>query len=198
MMREARALFREVSRIAAAAGLALALGACGGGPPATIVDLTAAKPPAARPLRGQMRVAQPAASADLNSDRVLVRDTPLTLATLSGVRWPDALPSLLRARLVQSFQNAHLTRFIADGGATAEYQLDLDIRAFELEVPTSTVHIDIAVTIVELASGRIAAVDIFTLRAPVASTDPSAVVPALDQAASTVMSCIVAFTAKAL
>ena len=138
------------------------------------------------------------ATADLDSNRVLVRTTPLTLANLSGVRWPDTLPSLLRARLTQSFQNAGLARFLAGGGATADYELDLDIRAFELEAQTSSVHIDIAARLVALGSGRVAAVDIFTLRDPVASTDPATVVTALDQAASTVMKRIVAFTAKAL
>jgi cholesterol transport system auxiliary component len=197
MMRGAGGRFRTGSKTAAAA-LTLALAACAGGAPSTIFDLTAAKPPAARPLRAQLRVAQPVATADLDSDRILVRETPLTLATLSGARWPDTLPSLLRARIVQSFQNAGLTRSLAGGGATAEYELDLDIRAFELEAQKAQVHIDVAAKIVALASGRVAAVDIFALRAPVASTDPGAVVPALDQAASTVMARIVAFAAKAL
>jgi cholesterol transport system auxiliary component len=199
MMRRGGGLFRTGSKFLVPAALALALAACGGGgPPSTIVDLPAAKPPKARPLGAQIRIAQPAATADLDNDHVLVRDTPLTLATLSGVRWPDTLPSLLRSRLVQSFQNAGLARYLAGGGATADYELDLDIRAFELEAQTSSVRIDIAVRIVSLASGRIAAVDIFTLRAPVASTDPAIVIAALDQAASTVMKRIVAFTAKAL
>jgi cholesterol transport system auxiliary component len=185
-------------KIVALAALALALSGCGGGAPSTIVDLTAAKPPATRALRAQIRIAQPVATADLDSDRVLVRTTPLTLANLSGVRWPDTLPSLLRARLTQSFQNAGLTRFLAGGGATADYELDLDIRAFELDAQSASVHIDIAARLVALGSGRVAAVDIFTLRAPVASTDPATVIAALDQAASTVMTRIVAFTAKAL
>ncbi len=191
-------MFPRRSKFVAVAALALALSGCGGGAPSNIVDLTAAKPPATRPLRAQVRIAQPVATADLDSDRVLVRTAPLTLANLSGVRWPDTLPSLLKARLTQSFQNAGLTRFLAGGGATADYELDLDIRAFELEAQTSTVHIDIAARLVALGSGRIAAVDIFSLRAPVASTDPATVIAALDQAASTVMTRIVAFTAKAL
>ena len=197
MMPGAGGRFRTGSKIAAAA-LALALGACGGGPPSTIFDLTAAKPPASRPLPAQVSIAQPAATADLDNDRILVRDTPLTLATLSGARWPDTLPSMFRARLVHSFQNAGLTRSLAGGGATADYELDLDIRAFELDAQAAQVHVDIAARIVAVASGRVAAVEIFKLRAPVASTDPGTVVTALDQAASTVMTRIVAFAAKAL
>jgi cholesterol transport system auxiliary component len=184
------------SRIVAVAAVALALAACAGAP-STLVDLTAAKPPPARALRAQLRVGQPTATADLDSDRILVRDG-LTLATLSGVRWPEALPALLRARLAQSFQNAGLARFVDGGAATADYELDLDIRAFEFDAETKEVHIDVAAWIVALGSGRIEAVEIFALRAPVASTDASTVAAALDAAASMIMTRIVAFVAKRL
>ena len=188
--------FRVRSKIVAAFTLALALAACAG-PPSTLFDLTAAKPPQARALRAQFRIGQPTATADLDSDRILVRDR-LTLATLSGVRWPEALPALFRARLAQSFQNAGLARFVDGGAATSDYELDLDIRAFEFDAETREAHIDVAAWIVALGSGRIEAVEIFTLRAPVASTDAATVAAALDAAASTMMTRIVAFVAKRL
>jgi cholesterol transport system auxiliary component len=184
------------SRIAAAAALALVLAACSGAP-STLIDLTAAKPPPARALRAQFRIGQPTATADLDSDRILVRDR-LTLATLSGVRWPEALPALFRARLAQSFQNAGLARFVDGGAATSDYELDLDIRAFEFDAETREAHIDVAAWIIALGSGRVEAVEIFTLRVPVASTDAETVVAALDAAASTMMTQIVAFVAKRL
>jgi len=196
MMGAARRRCWDRSRIAAAAALSLALAACGGAP-STLVDLTAAKPPAGRALRAQFRIGQPTATADLDSDRVLVRER-LTLATLAGVRWPEALPALLRARLAQSFQNAGLARFVDGGAATADYELDLDIRAFEFDAETKEAHIDVAAWIVALGSGRIEAVEIFALRAPVASTDASTVAAALDGAASMIMTRIVAFVAQRL
>jgi cholesterol transport system auxiliary component len=188
--------FRGRSKIAAAGALALALAACAGGPPATMYDLTAAKPPPARALRAQIRIGLPSATAELDTDRILVRDTPITLEILSGARWPESLPGLFRARLAQSFQNAGLGHALDGPAANAAYEVDLDIRAFEFDAETKEVHIDIAAWIVALGSGRIVADQIFTLRAPVESTDAAAVAAAMDQAASAVMIQIVKFVAK--
>ncbi len=121
-----------------------------------------------------------------------------TLATLAGARWPEPLPALFRARLAESFQNAGLARWIDGPAANANYEIDLDIRAFELDAQSKEVHVDIAAWIVSLGSGRIVADQIFTLRTPVASTDPANVAAAMDQAASTVMTEIVAFVARKL
>ena len=169
------------SKFAAAGALALALAACGGGPPATMYDLAAATPPQARGLRAQIRVGQPTATANLDSDRILVRDSD-TLATLADARWSESLPALFRTRLAQSFQNAGLAHWIDGPAANAGYEIDLDIAAW----------------VVSLGSGRIRANQIFTLSEPVASTDPAAVAAAMDQAASTVMADIVKFVDKTL
>jgi cholesterol transport system auxiliary component len=189
--------FRARLRLAAAGALALALMGCASGPPPNMYDLSAASPPPARAVRAQFRIGQPTATADLDSDHILVRNGQ-ALATLAGARWPQSLPALFRARLAQSFQNAGLARFIDGPAANANYEVDLDIRAFELEAEAKEVHVDIAAWIVSLGSGRIVADQIFTLTTPVASTSASDVAAAMDQAASTVMSEIVAFVAKAL
>ena len=149
---------------------ALTLAACASGAP-TMFDLAAAKPPPARGLRGQIRIGQPTATADLDSDRILVRDIPLMLATLAGARWSEALPALFRTRLAQSFQNAGLAHSIDGPAANADYEVDLDIRAFEFDAADEAKsHVDVAAWIVSLGTGRIVADQIFTLRAPVAST----------------------------
>jgi cholesterol transport system auxiliary component len=190
--------FWSRSRRAAAGAATLALAACASGPPPTLYDLTAAKPPSARALRAQIRIGQPSATADLDSASILVRESPLTLATLADASWPEALPGLFRARLAQSFQNAGLARSIDGPAANADYEVDLDIRAFEFDAETKEAHLDIAAWVVALGSGRIVADEIFTLRAPVASTNAADVAAALDGAASTVMTEIVRFVAKAL
>jgi cholesterol transport system auxiliary component len=189
--------FRGRIKIAAAGALALALAACAGGPSATMYDLAAAKPPPARALTAQIRIGLPSATAELDTDRILVRSGD-ALATLSGARWPESLPGLFRARLAQSFQNAGLAHAIDGAAANPDYEVDLDIRAFELDAETKEVHVDIAGWIVSLGSGRIRADQIFTLREPLVSTDPAAVAAAMDQAASTVMTGIVRFVDKTL
>ena len=174
----------------------LALAACAS-TPSTIYDLAAARPSSAHGFRAQIRIGQPTATADLDSDHILVRDSQ-TLATLAGATWPEPLPALFRARLAQSFVNAGLGHAIDGPAASADYEVDLDIRAFEFDAETKEAHVDIAAWIVALGSGRIADDQIFTLRAPVASTGAADVAAALDQAASTIMTGIVKFVAKAL
>ena len=189
--------FRGRSKLAVASALALALMGCASGPSGTLYDLSAARPPQARAVRTQFRVGQATATAELDSDHILVRESQ-TLATLAGARWPQPLTGLFRARLAQSFQNAGLARWIDGPAANANYEVDLDIRSFELDAEAKEVHVDIAAWIVALGSGRIVVDEIFTLRTPVASTDPANVAAAMDQAASTVMTEIVAFVAKTL
>lgn len=181
----------------AVAALVLTLTACAGGPSLTIYDITPSRPPMMRPLRAQVQIGAPVASADLDSERVLVRDG-LVLALLPGGRWPQQLTSLFRQRLTSSFQNAGLTRSMAGGGAAADYELDTDMRNFEVDAQTSEVHIDVAARLVDLRSGRVRDVQIFTVREPVPSVDISVVAPALDHAADQIMTRIVAFTAKTL
>jgi cholesterol transport system auxiliary component len=185
------------STFAVASALALALSGCASGPAPTLYDLTAARPPPAHAVRAQFRVGQATATADLDSDHILVRESQ-TLATLAGAVWPEPLPALFRARLTESFQNAGLARWIDGTAATANYEVDLDIRAFEFNAETKEVHVDIAAWIVSLGSGQIMADQIFTLRTPVASTDAANVAAAMDQAASVVMTEIVAFVARKL
>ena len=197
MMGRAGGGFWGRSKFAAVGAVALAVAACASGPPPTMFDLAAATPPPARGLRAQIRVGQPTATANLDSDRILVRNSD-TLAILEGARWSESLPALFRTRLAQSFQNAGLARWIDGPAANADYEIDLDIRAFELDAQTKEVHVDIAAWIVSLGSGRIRADQIFTLREPLASTDPAAVAAAMDQAASTVMTGIVKFVDKTL
>ena len=186
-----------LGRSAFVATVALALSGCASGPTGNQYDLSAARPPPAHAVRAQFRVGQATATADLDSDHFLVRESQ-TLATLAGARWPEPLPALFRARLAESFQNAGLARWIDGPAANANYEIDLDIRAFELDAQSKEVHVDIAAWIVSLGSGRIVADQIFTLRTPVASTDPANVAAAMDQAASTVMTEIVAFVARKL
>jgi len=180
----------------AALALALPLAACGA--PLETFELDAAKPAPARPIGARVRVAEPFAALDLDSDRILVRTGPQQMATLAGAKWPDRLPLIVQARLTQSFQNAGLARQVGRDPVTAAgYELDLDIRKFDLDVARSRVEIDIAAKLVS-ASGGVAAAEIFAADAPVASTAPATVAAAMDGALSSVMKRVVGFVATRL
>jgi len=183
---------------ASALALALLLASCAGGPVDTF-ELSAAKPTPAPPTQAQVRIAEPVASIDLDSDRILVRTGPEQVATLAGARWPERLPLLIQSRLSQTFENARLLRQVGSRATTsAEYNLDVEIRTFELDVAQSRVKVDLAVKIVSVGGGRVVAAQIFTAEAPVASTSAANVSAALDGALSSVMTRIVAFVASRL
>ncbi len=191
--------FGAGARDAAAVAVALLLASCAGGPAPDTFDLNAARPASARPLREQLRVSEPIAGVDLDSDRILVRTGPQEVATLAGAKWSDRLPLLVQSRLTQTFENANLLRQVGRRAtAAADYDLDIDIRAFELDVAQSRVKVDLAVKIVTAGGGRVVAAQIFTAEAPVASTGGAAVSAALDGALSSVMTRIVAFVATRL
>jgi len=202
------ALARRVCRLAGAFGagaptaaalaLGLLLASCAGEPGA--FDLNAAKSVSARPLQAQLRVSEPIAAIDLDSDRILVRVGPEQFATLAGARWSARLPLLVQSRLTQTFENAHLLGKVGGHGATtsADYDLEVEIRKFELDAAQMRVEADLAVKIVATVGGRVVAAEIFTAEAPVGSTDGAAVSAALDRAFSSVMKRIVAFVSTRL
>jgi cholesterol transport system auxiliary component len=186
-------------KIGAALSAALLAAACGGSAPETF-DLSSASVPAAHKLRAQIAVREPLASLDLNSQRILVRTSPETVAYLSGAQWSDRLPTLVQTRLVQTFQNAHLLESVGRAGAgfAANYSLELDIRAFELDAKNSQANVDISAKIVDDRGGRIVAAKIFTMQVPAAGTSGAEASRALNVALSAVMTQIVAFTAAAV
>ncbi len=184
---------------AAAIALGLLLASCAGGSVLDTFDLSAARPAPARPLRGQLRIAEPLAAIDLDSESILVRTGRQEVATLAGAKWSDRLPLLVQSRLTQTFENANLLGQVGRRPATAaDYDLDIDIRAFDLDAARSRVEADFAVKIVSSGSGRVVAAEIFTDEAPVASTNGAEVSAALDGALSSVMTRIVAFVARRL
>ena len=188
----------NAARFAAALGLAGFLAACGGGatPQTTgaAYDLTAAAPHPQRSLRAKVDVLPPAAAGDLDSDRVLVRTGPSGLAVLAGARWSDRLPVLIQSRLTAIFDD------VAKQGISGvkAYNLETDVRAFELIADAKRVEIDIAVKVVSADAGRVVATRTFKAEAPVASTDPQVVTAALDSALQGVLARIFAFVASSI
>jgi cholesterol transport system auxiliary component len=181
----------------AAFALTLPLAACGGAPLDTY-DLAAAKPPVIWAFRARLRIPEPLVTINLDSDRILVRTGPQQLATLAGAKWPERLPFLLQSRLAESFRNAGLGRQVfLDPATPADYELELDLRQFELDVARARVEIVIAAKLLS-AKGGIVAAQNFSADAPVASTEAATVVAAMNSALDSVLKRLVAFAAARL
>ncbi len=170
------------------------LAACSSAPPATY-DLTPAGGSiAARVGRGQLAVLLPDATLPADSDRIVVRTNPQSVAYLSGAQWADKLPSLIQSRLIESFQNAHLLRAAGRPGMLADFSLQTSIRRFELDAARGEAVVEIFAQIIGV-SGRIVGGRIFAANVAAPPSDPAAVAAALDAALAQVMREIVIWTA---
>jgi cholesterol transport system auxiliary component len=177
------------------AGLSFSVLASCSSAPRTTYDLSPASGDfAARAGRGQLAVSRPDAILPADSDRIVVRTDPQSVAYLTGAQWADKLPSLVQSRLIDSFQNAHLLRAVGRPGMLADVSLQTSIRRFELDAARGEAAVEISAQIVN-QSGRIIAGRLFSGNVPVASTDPAVVAAALDAALAQVMRDIVIWTA---
>ena len=147
----------------------------------------------------QMVIAEPLAIEALDSERILVRSSDHSLAYLPGGQWAARLPSMIQARLVQSFENAHRLSRVARPGdrIVPDYQLDCEIRAFEYDPDGAQVTVEIEAKLVDDHSGKIMRSQTFVQHRPQASAEPKAVVAALDEALGDVMSHLIVWTAAA-
>ncbi len=141
-------------------------------------------------------VAEPSATAPTDSDRIVVRTAADSVAYLKGAQWTQRLPQLVQARLIQTFENAHLMRSVGrpQDGLTADYKLLLDIRRFEIDAQTGEAVVEVGVKLVGDRSGRIIAGQIFTSRVPGSAADGAVAANALDAALAPVLTQIVGWT----
>ena len=170
--------------------VALLLAACQGGcssPPAPAFDLTAPGAPTRRSaLAGrQVVVAEPSAIQPLEAERIVAHDGANSVSYLPGVQWADRLPRLIQARLVQTFENASSVRASRPGeGAVGDFQLNTNIRAFQLDAARNEAHVEISANLVDLKSGKLVSGRVVSRRVPVADSAGPTVAQALDRALS--------------
>src|SRR6202140_3494445 len=116
----------------------------GGGTPAQKITYDLRAPPnlgpAAKTLKGQLAIPEPTAVAMLETQRFLfspAKDYPGFADTI----WADAIPKLLQARLIESFENydiAHAPLRVADLGQ-ADFQLLIDVRRYRIATDSGPV-----------------------------------------------------------
>ena len=150
--------------------------------------------------RGQMVVAEPKAIANLDNERMAVKQAGGAVSYLPDGAWGDRLPKLLQARMIQSFENASMLRSVGRPAdrLTADWQLVSEIRAFELDVSAgNAVRIEISAKLVGDRSGRIVAGRVFTAREAVAGSDAASVAAGFDRALQRVLSEMVVWASGA-
>jgi cholesterol transport system auxiliary component len=173
---------------------ALMLAACASAPKQTYDLNPVAGDFAARRGHGQLAVAVPDATLPANSDEIVVRTGPQSVAYLSGAQWADKLPPLIQSRLIESFQNAHVLRGVGRPGILADVTLYTTLRRFDLDAARGEASVQIAAQLVA-SSGRAIAGQLFSAKVPISSSESSVVAAALDAALAQVMREIVLWAA---
>jgi cholesterol transport system auxiliary component len=176
---------------------ALVLAGCAGSAPQTF-DLSAAKVAPLAGMRGQLAIREPRASLNVDSNRIVVRTGADSLAYLGGAQWSDRLPALFQAKLVQTFENAHLIKSVSRSGdgISADYVLEVEIRAFELDSDRRTAVIDLAVRKLAAASGKVVGAKLIHVEQPAAGDSGADAASALDAALSSAFTQIVQFAVR--
>ena len=185
--------------------MALFVGGCaalgGSKPPPPTYDLTAPQtfPRVARAPRGQLIIPEATGLSVLDSDKIVVRPAAGEIAVLADAQWSDRLTKLVQARTIETFENASRLRAVGrpSDRLSADYQLLLDIRAFEILIPAGpAAEVEIAVKIVGDRSGRIIAARVFRAIVPAGATQGPAAVAALDAAFGRVTTDLVLWTTR--
>ena len=160
----------------------LALSACSSSS-SPAFDLTAPRGVRGGGLNGaQLVVAEPNAIQPLGDERILARDAAGSVSYISGAQWADRLPVLVQTRLIQTFENASRLKAVGrpGDGIVADYQLNTELRAFQLDAASGEAFVEISVKLLNVRTGKVVNSRLFSARMPVASAAGPVVAQALD------------------
>jgi phospholipid/cholesterol/gamma-HCH transport system substrate-binding protein len=175
----------------------------GGGTPAQKITYDLRAPqnfgPAGKTIKGQLAIPEPTAVAMLETQRFLfspVKDYP----GFADVIWADAIPKLLQARLIESFENydiAHAPLRVADIGQT-DFQLLIDIRRFAITTDSEPVaEVGLSARIVD-KNGKVIASRLFEDSQKFDKIEPQAASDAFSDAFGRIAKDMIAWTVQAM
>jgi phospholipid/cholesterol/gamma-HCH transport system substrate-binding protein len=169
-------------------------------PRKTIYDLRAVSdfPEGRKELRGQLVIPEPTAVVMLQTQRFLFAPGA-ERAGFADAQWSDALPSLIRAKLLQSFENFDIAHAPSRDANDADRQLLIDLRTFQLSgaADDATAEIGLSAKLVD-KSGRVVAARIFSASKKLDRIEPAAAAAAFGDAFASVERDLVSWTAASL
>ena len=152
---------------------------------------------------GQLLVDVPFAPAGLDTERIALSRSAITVDYYAEAAWTDRAPLMVQSLLVQSFENSG--RITAIGRESlalrADYVLRPELRHFEAEYRDAAVpsaRAAIGVKLVKLPERAIVAQRNFEATAPAAANEMAAIVESLDTALHEVTRQIVDWTLTAV
>jgi cholesterol transport system auxiliary component len=192
-------------RKAALFGLALALAGCASlltEKPKPLFQLTPKSTyPAGLPhLPGQLLVDLPLAPGGLDTERIALSRSPVSLDYFADGEWTDRATRLVQTALLESFENSRTVTAIDREtiGLSADLVLKTELRHFEAVYDSPNgppqVWVGLNARLVKMPERKIIAQQSFEARAPAAVNNISDIVVAFDEALGKVMKETVTWT----
>lgn len=159
-------------------------------PVMAVYDLTAPAdfPPLAQPPQAQLAVADLTTISTFDTQQILIKPQKGSTRPIENAQWSDTAPKLIQEKIIQSFENAHYLGTVSRplDQLTPDYQLLIDLRAFDLALAPSP-HGEIQFTAKVLGKGgKIVGARLFQAEVPANMSgnapNAAAAAAAIDQA----------------
>ena len=127
-------------------------------------------------------VADPSSLLLFETRKILVRPSGNEDPTFGGAEWSDSTPKLVQTKIIQSFENAGLAVARSSENVTADNQLFLDLRKFQLSASAArSAEVEFGAKVVS-ANGRLLGTRIFECSSAAKSVNAAGTVDALNEA----------------
>jgi cholesterol transport system auxiliary component len=149
----------------------------------------------------QLAIETPVASGGIDSARIALARTPVTLDYFARANWTDTAPRMVQTLLVESFENTG--RIVAVGRESSslrpDYLLKVDLREFQAELRAGAspiARVRLAVRLVRLPERTVIASFSNEAQQVAASSDIHQIVLAFDEALGSVIRRTVEWTLR--
>jgi phospholipid/cholesterol/gamma-HCH transport system substrate-binding protein len=151
--------------------------------PRIVYDLTVPKTlPLGSKLESRLTIAEPTSLIMFETRKILVRPGGKEDPSFASAEWSDSTPKLVHEKIIQTFETVGLAVARPSENITAENQLFLDLRKFQLSVSaTPTAEVEFGAKIVS-ADGRLLGTRVFESSAIVKAATAHGTVDGLNEA----------------
>ncbi len=153
-------------------------------PPRVVYDLAAPKsiPTLDNKPKSQLVIADPTSLIMFETRKILVRPGGNEDPAFASADWSDSTPKLVQQKVIQTFESAGFLVARPSENVTAENQLFIDLRKFQLSLATTppSAEIEFSAKIVD-ANGRLLGVRVFAATKTVKAADVPATVEGLNE-----------------
>jgi cholesterol transport system auxiliary component len=153
-------------------------------------------PPDLPKVTWQLVVEQPNAAASLNTTRIALRQTPITLDYYARAVWTDTAPRMIQTKIIESFENSK--KIISVGrdavGLRSDYVLKTELRHFEalyFEGALPIIYVEVNAKLVQMPQRVIIANQTWARKIPAAGQSLNDVIVAFDDASGKILKRIV-------